>query len=156
MKKDYVLILDNIRSVENVASIFRTAESLGVLKIILVGITPAPVDRFGRKRKDFSKVSLGTEDTLEWRQVKEIGLEISRLRSLGFKIIALEQDAGAIELGKFKSPDKFALIAGNEVNGISQETLNSADSIVEISLPGQKESLNVSVAVGVAIFNMLK
>src|SRR3954471_3512242 len=84
--KTSVLILDNIRSVENTGSIFRTAEGLGVGKIYLIGTTPAPIDRFGRKRTDFAKVSLGAEEMLEWEYAKEIGPIIDDLRSQNFEI----------------------------------------------------------------------
>src|SRR3989338_5190474 len=96
--KDCVLILDNIRSVENTGSIFRTAEGLGVSRIILVGTTPAPLDRFGRKRQDFAKVSLGAEGLMKWTHEKEIISPIESLKAEGYQIIALEQIANAESL----------------------------------------------------------
>ncbi len=156
MAKTCVLILDNLRSVENTASIFRTAEGLGVKKIILVGTTPAPVDRFGRKRKDFAKVSLGSEDTIEWSYAKEIKSELEELKSRGFQIIALEQHRNSKPLQTVSSkPQAFALIVGNEVNGVSSEVLDTVDEIVEIPMRGQKESLNVSVSTGIALFMLI-
>ena len=157
--KECVLILDNIRSVENVGSIFRTAEGFGVSKIILVGITPAPVDRFGRKRTDFSKVSLGAEDLVPWEQVEtsDLGFKIQDLRMNGFKIIALEQHPNSKKLeASTKHLEPFVLIVGSEVDGVSKEALELADDIVEIPMMGEKESLNVSVATGVALYNLLK
>ncbi|MBX4195768.1 TrmH family RNA methyltransferase [Candidatus Parcubacteria bacterium] len=151
--KTAIVVLDNIRSVENTASIFRTAESLGVAKIILVGTTPAPLDRFGRKRKDFAKVSLGAEDMVEWEFAKEIKPVIENLKSDGFQIVALEQDERGAE---FKISDSFALILGNEVDGVSKEALGLADKIYEIPMKGKKESLNVSVAAGIALHELLK
>lgn len=155
-----VLILANIRSVENVGSIFRTAEGFGVSKIILVGLTPTPLDRFGRKRKDFAKVSLGAEKLVPWEQVSDLRFKIQDLRMGGYKIIALEQDSRAKELsvvGRELSVDeRFALIVGNEVDGVSKEALELADNIVEIPMIGEKESLNVSVATGVALYHLLK
>ena len=151
-----VLVLDNVRSVENVGSMFRTAEGFGVLKIILVGITPAPLDRFGRNRKDFAKVSLGSEKLVAWAQIKDLGFKIHDLRMDGFKIIALEQHKNSVELNKIKNLNKFALIVGNEVNGVSEEVLAMVDNIVEIPMMGEKESLNVSVATGVALYHLMK
>ncbi|MDP3875319.1 MAG: TrmH family RNA methyltransferase [bacterium] len=153
--KECILILDNIRSVANVGSIFRTADCLGVSKIILVDTTPLPTDRFGRKRKDFAKVSLGAEDLVRWEHEKEIELTIDKLKEKGFEIVALEQIANAEDIKDFEPTGKFALIVGNEVSGVSKKALNMADRVVEISMMGTKESLNVSVATGVALFKLL-
>ena len=159
-----VLILDNIRSVANVGSIFRTAECFGVSKIILVGTTPAPIDRFGQKRKDFAKVALGAEDLVDWEQSRNLKDEISNLKNAGYRIIALEQHKHAKDLSsqppllKLGEGEKrvrlFTLIVGNEVGGISKETLELADEIVEIPMHGKKESLNVAVATGIALFEL--
>jgi len=164
--KKCILILDNIRSVENTGSIFRTADCLGVSKIILVGTTPAPIDRFGRKRKDFSKVSLGAEDFVPWEQIDNIQSTINNLKKEGYKIIALEQDPRSTHLTPNPSPhpriggqarrkergERFVLIVGNEVDGISRLNLDICDHTVEIPMRGQKESMNVSVATGIALY----
>lgn len=156
MNNECILVLDNIRSVENVGSIFRTAEGFGVSKIILVGITPTPLDRFGRKRRDFTKVSLGAEDMIEWSQEKDLKSKILNLKSQNFRIIALEQYPNSIKLeASTKNLEPFVLIVGNEVDGVSKEVLELADSIVEITMMGKKESLNVSVATGVALYHLL-
>ncbi len=153
------LILENLRSVENTGSIFRTAEGLGVSKIYLVGTTPAPVDRFGRKRNDFSKVALGAEDLVEWEYVSQenFQLTILNLQKDGFKIIALEQDLKAKNLRSLDANklERFALVVGNEVDGVSKEALEISDEIVEIPMQGEKESLNVSVAAGIALFALM-
>ena len=149
-----VLILENIRSVENTGSIFRTAKRFGVSKIILIGTTPTPIDRFGRKRRDFAKVSLGAED-LEWEYQKQSLTVINELKNDGFQIISLEQDSRAKSLKDFKAPEQFALVVGNEVTGISKEILDISDTILEIPVQGGKKSLNVSVATGVALFMLL-
>lgn len=155
-QKICVLILDNIRSVENTGSIFRTADGLGVSKIFLVGTTPTPLDRFGRKRSDFAKVSLGAEESVEWEYKKEIKEVIDELKDQDFKIISLEQHPKASKLeAKSYKLGSFALVVGNEVEGVSKEALEVSDEIVEISMQGKKESLNVSVATGIALF-MLK
>jgi len=153
--RNCILILDNIRSVENTGSIFRTADCLGVSKIILVGTTPAPIDRFGRKRKDFSKVSLGAEDFVPWEQVSFISDKLNKLKKDGYKIIALEQDKKAKDLKTFETSNRFVLIVGNEVDGISRFNLDICDSIVEIPMRGKKESMNVSVATGIALYQLL-
>ncbi|MDP2642105.1 MAG: TrmH family RNA methyltransferase [bacterium] len=158
-KKTCVLILENLRSVENTASIFRTAEGFGVKKIILVGTSPTPVDRFGRKRKDFAKVSLGAENLVEWEylETKNFQFTISNLQKEGFKIIALEQHPKAKSLRSYEASklERFALIVGNEVDGVSQETLEASETIIEIPMRGKKESLNVSVSTGIALFVLL-
>lgn len=150
-----VLILENLRSVENTGSIFRTAEGLGVSKIILVGTTPAPVDRFGRKRADFAKVSLGSEDMIEWEYAKSIKPVLKDLREQDFQIIALEQTKESVDIKKFKPVEQFALIVGNEVDGVSKEALEMANVTIEIPMQGQKESLNVSVSTGIALFTLM-
>lgn len=150
--KTCVLVLDNLRSVENTGSIFRTAEGLGVSKIILVGTTPAPLDRFGRKRADFAKVSLGSEDLIEWEYKKEIREVLRELKENDFQIISLEQTKSSISLWECKPRGMFALIVGNEVDGVSPEALATSDQIVEIPMVGEKESLNVSVSTGIALF----
>jgi len=153
--KTSVLILDNIRSVENTGSIFRTAECLGVSKIYLIGTTPAPLDRFGRKRTDFSKVALGAEELVEWEYAREILPVIKELKEQNFKILALEQDENSKDLKSFKSPNQFALIVGNEVDGVNKDALKKSDEILEIEMKGEKESLNVSVATGIALYHLL-
>ena len=156
MSKTCVLILENLRSVENTASIFRTAEGLGVAKIFLVGTTPAPLDRFGRKRLDFAKVSLGAEDMLEWDYFNDTPQVINSLKEQGFQIIALEQtNESTKEIKNFQTEEKFALIVGNEVDGISKRAIESSEAVLEIPMNGKKESLNVSVATGIALFMLI-
>lgn len=150
--KTAVLILENIRSVENAASIFRTADRFGVLKIVLVGTTPAPLDRFQRARQDFAKVSLGAEKRVAWEYEKTIEPVIKNLKTDNFQIISLEQDKRAKQLKHFAAQERFALILGNEVMGVEKKTLALSDEVVEIGTPGNSLSLNVSVAAGVALF----
>lgn len=152
--KEIILILDNIRSVHNVGSIFRTAEGAGVSKIYCVGTTPTPLDRFGRKRRDFAKVSLGSEDMLKW-EYAEHGLNIvKRFKKEGYRIIALEQSPDSMLYKKVKKSDKNVLILGNEVEGVSKDLLKQAHIIAEIPMNGQKESLNVSVSAGIALYGI--
>jgi 23S rRNA (guanosine2251-2'-O)-methyltransferase len=155
--KDCVLILENIRSVENAGSIFRTAECLGVQRIILCGTTPSPLDRFGLKRRDFSKVALGAEELVSYEICKSVSQKVEELKNTGYKIIALEQTPNSTKLSNFKTSElnRFALVVGNEVDGVSKETLDMCDGIIEIPMRGKKESLNVSVATGIALFVLL-
>ncbi len=149
-----ILILENIRSVHNVGAIFRTADAAGIDEIVLVGITPAPIDRFGRARADLAKAALGAEKTMAWKSVATVAEIVSELRAGGFQIISLEQAAGSSDYKKVKVGEKCAVIVGNEVDGVSREALAMSDVVAEISMAGDKESLNVSVATGVALFRI--
>jgi tRNA G18 (ribose-2'-O)-methylase SpoU len=155
MKKNACVIVDNIRSAYNVGSIFRTADGLGFSKVFLCGTTPCPKDRFGRKRKDIAKVALGAEETMPHEYFKSTLSLIKKLKKDGFSIIALEQAENSIDVLKVKAENKFALVLGNEVSGIEKKILNLCDIIAEIPMEGKKESLNVSVAFGLAGFLIL-
>ncbi len=152
-------ILCDIRSVHNVGSIFRTADGAGFEKIYLCGITPSPFDRFKKIRPDFEKVALGAEKGITWESVTDASMIIKELKKEGWGILALEQSEGSVSLASV-SPDVFkdigtrrvAFVVGNEVGGISPEVLALADVILEIPMFGKKESLNVSVAFGVAAY----
>ena len=149
------LVLHNIRSTHNVGAIFRTADATGVKKIYISGITPAPIDRFGRARPDISKASLGAEKTVEWESVAGIKELIKNLKKEKFQIIAVEQDKKSIDYKDLKKNEKVLLIVGNEVDGVDKEVLNLCDDIVEIPMLGKKESLNVSVATGVVLYFLI-
>jgi len=154
-KRDIRLLLDDIRSVHNTGSIFRTAETLGISMIYCAGTTPTPLDRFGRKRKDFAKVALGAEDMVAWKYVEKAAESVKRLKKEGFEVIALEQADRSIDYKKVKVKGKALIILGNEVEGVSPKLLKLADIIAEIPLKGKKESLNVSMAAGIALFRWL-
>ena len=154
--KKFYLILDNIRSIHNVGSIFRTAEAAGVSKIYCIGTTPTPTDRFGRKRQDLAKVALGAEDIISWEYFGEGEALIKDLKKDGFKVIALEQAFNSIDYKKAKSSSKTVLILGNEVSGVSEPLLKLSDEVVEITMKGKKESLNVSVAAGIMMFRIME
>ena len=151
----YVLC-DNIRSAHNVGSIFRTADAAGAAKIILGGITPTPVDKFGRAQKEIKKTALGAEKNVAWETTKNPARKIGELKKQGFQVVALEQRKGSADFRKFKPRFPLALILGNEVGGVSKSILRRADKIIEIPMRGKKESLNVAVAFGIAIFGILK
>ena len=149
------VIAHDIRSIHNVGSIFRTADAAGVEKIFLCGITPAPLDRFKEVRADFAKVALGAEKTVSWEYVKTIFPLLAKLKKEKFQIIAIEQDEGSIDYKKIKIRKKAALILGSETEGIPEKILKRCDSIAEIPMRGKKESLNVSVAAGIALYQMI-
>jgi tRNA G18 (ribose-2'-O)-methylase SpoU len=151
-------ILHNIRSVHNVGSIFRTADAAGISRIILSGYTPTPLDRFGRERRDFAKVSLGAERTIPWKQVKTLRAAISELRKEGYTIAGIEQHENAASLFEWKpnlKRNKIGIVLGNEVRGIAKSSLTQMDVILEIPMHGKKESLNVSVAAGIVMFVLI-
>ncbi len=146
-----ILVIENVRSVFNVASLFRTADGAGVENILLVGYTPAPIDRFGRARKDFAKVSLGAEKNIPWESFPDIEKAIEKLKKEGFICAALEQSKGSVHYLSAPKGD-VALVVGNEVEGVSKEALKMADVLLEIPMRGKKESLNVEVAGAIALF----
>ena len=153
--QENILILHNIRSVENVGAIFRTADAVGIDKIYLVGYTPTPIDRFGRKRKDLMKSALGAEEFVRWEQRKSLPDLLKKLKQDRYKIIAIEQDKKSVDYKKVKVWKKNAFIVGAEVEGLPKNILQQCDVIAEIPMQGKKESLNVSVATGVALFRIL-
>ncbi|MDP2705206.1 MAG: TrmH family RNA methyltransferase [Patescibacteria group bacterium] len=146
------LILNDIRSVYNVGSIFRTADAAGVSKIFLTGYTPTPVDRFGRSRKDFAKVSLGSEKSVEWESCADIESLLVSLKKQGVTIIALEQTHNALDYRTIQPHYPLALVYGNETEGVPSGILKHCDMSAYIPMRGEKESLNVSVAVGISLF----
>ena len=159
---EVVLVLHNIRSLYNVGSIFRTAEATHVKKIYLTGITPAPLDRFGRFRREISKVALGAEKMISWEKQASASRVIKELRANGFKIFAVEQSKKSTPYYRMKSwgahrgksNNKVVLVFGNEVRGLPPFILKQADKILEIPMAGRKESLNVSVSAAIILFHL--
>ncbi len=149
------LVLLNIRSAQNVGSLFRTADAAGISKIYLVGYTPDPVDRFNRPRADVAKASLGAEKTVAWEHVKTVSPLLKKLKGQGVQLVAVEQSESSVDYKKIKPQFPVAFILGNEVEGISKNVLSKVDLVAEIPMAGKKESLNVSVAGGIALFRML-
>jgi 23S rRNA (guanosine2251-2'-O)-methyltransferase len=154
-ERDIVVVLDNVRSVHNVGSVFRTSDALGVSEIFLCGITPAPVDRFGRDRDDLHKAALGAEKTVAWKQCTSTLECVSKLKQDGYTVIAIEQDERSVDYKNVSPSQKTAFIFGNEVDGVSKDVLEQCDVVAEIPMMGGKESLNISVSFGVAMFRML-
>lgn len=155
MTRGIFLILHNIRSLHNVGSIFRTADAFGVAKIYLCGYTGSPYDRLGKPVKEVAKTALGAERTVPWERVQHTWRVMDMLNRQGVHVVALENNVrGAVSLQKFKPRFPLALLVGNEIRGISRALLCRADAIVAIPMRGKKESLNVSVACGVALWAM--
>lgn len=151
-----ILILPDIRSAINVGAIFRTADAIGIDKLYLVGVTPRPTDKFGRIQKDIAKSALGAETWVPWEYKEKLIPLLNSLKKEGYEIVALEQDEKSIDYRKYKKPSKMAFILGPEVTGLDKKILKLCDKIVEIPMKGKKESLNVSVACGVALFRIIK
>jgi len=149
------LLLHNIRSTHNVGSIFRTADAVGISKIYISGYTPAPIDRFGRVRKDIAKSSLGAEESVPWENIVDVISFIKESKKKGIEIIGLEQDEKSIDYKKVKKQKENLIILGEEVNGIEKGILALCDQIAEIPMNGKKESLNVSVATGVFLYSLI-
>ena len=152
-----VVVLDNLRSVYNVGSIFRTANAVGIEKIYLCGTTPTPLDKKGERRKDFAKVALGAEDTVKWEYVESTSECVKKLSEEKYFIIALEQDEKAIDYKEVSVEVKeiVAFVIGAEVVGISNDVLAQSNVIAEIPMLGTKESLNVTIAFGIAVYHIL-
>ncbi len=147
-----IVVLDNIRSMHNVGATFRTADAFLVEKIILCGITPQPPHR------EIHKAALGATESVDWVHEKDINTAISDLKSQGFEIIGIEQTSNSMMITDFTidKTKKYALILGNEVDGISDEALENIDTFLEIPQLGTKHSLNVSVCGGIVMWEFTK
>jgi tRNA G18 (ribose-2'-O)-methylase SpoU len=148
--KEFYVICDNIRSLENIGSIFRTADAIGVTKIYLCGISGKP------PHHKISKTALGAENNIPWEYCRQTGRLIDKLKKDRISIIALEQDKKAVLYTDFKPDFPLALIVGNEVKGVSKAILKKADKIIYLPMRGKKESLNVSVSFAVASYEISK
>jgi tRNA G18 (ribose-2'-O)-methylase SpoU len=153
--KNPILILENIRSAQNVGALFRTADAAGISMVYLVGYTPDPLDKYGRPRNDISKAALGAEQTIAWKHVATTAPLLKKLKKEGYTIISIEQSENSVDYKKIKTGPKLAFILGNEVEGVSKTALKLSEYVAEIPMKGEKESLNVSVAGGIALFRML-
>lgn len=151
-KTPIVIVLDNVRSHLNVGSVFRTADAFLVEAIWLCGITGTPPHR------DIHKTALGATETVEWRHSLNTLEAIHELKRNGYKIISIEQAEKAKMLNHFKpGPNqKYAVVFGNEVDGVEQEVVNASDIVIEIPQLGTKHSLNISVSAGIVVWEMAK
>ena len=150
-KHNVVLILDSIRSMNNVGSAFRTSDAFGIEKLFLCGITATPPHR------DIQKTAIGATESVDWEHRKDISELLKELKSKGYKIYALEQTDESISLQSVKcnSEEKVAFVFGNEVFGVSDQALDLVDQAVEIPQFGTKHSLNVTVSIGVTLWHYI-
>jgi tRNA G18 (ribose-2'-O)-methylase SpoU len=155
---EIIVIAHNIRSTHNVGAIFRTAEGFGVKRIILSGYTPYPAVQHDTRLPHIAnkltaqihKTALGAEEIVPFSHQEQP--DFQQLKSDGYTIVALEQSASSIKLPAYKPPQKIALLLGEEVHGITPEMLHECQDILEIPMVGKKESFNVSVATGIALY----
>jgi tRNA G18 (ribose-2'-O)-methylase SpoU len=155
MEKDVRVLLHNIRSTHNVGAILRTADALGVSHFYFSGYTPTPLDRFGRPVKEIAKTALGAELTIPWTYAKTPEKFLRELRREGFVVLGIEQDTRAVDYKQYQAGAKTLVVVGNEVRGLSKNLRGKCDVLIDIPMRGKKESLNVSVAFGVALFRVL-
>ena len=151
-KLPVVVVLDNVRSAQNVGSFFRTADAFGIERVELCGICSTPPNR------ELHKTALGAELSVEWRYHASTLDCVAELRNEGYRIVAIEQIEGAVMLDNFRTEEgvKYALVFGNEVDGVAQEVADAVDAAIEIPQVGTKHSLNVSVSAGVVMWEMFR
>lgn len=148
-KTPLVVVLDNVRSMHNVGSVFRTADAFLLQGIVLCGYTPVPPHR------DIQKTALGATDTVEWQYFPTTVEAVEALRAEGFAIVAIEQAATSVMLNDFVPGDRpLALVFGNEVSGVDPAVMQRADGCIEIPQLGMKHSLNISVSTGIVIWDL--
>ena len=147
-----IVILDNIRSLNNVGSVFRTSDAFVIEKIYLCGITAQP------PHKEIHKTALGATESVEWEYVEDTQLLIEKLKTSKIKVASIEQAESSIMLQDFKIEEnqKYAIVFGNEVKGVQQEVVSNSDYCIEIPQFGTKHSLNISVSVGVVLWDLFK
>ncbi|MBO0331465.1 RNA methyltransferase [[Muricauda] lutisoli] len=149
-KSPIIIILDNVRSLNNIGSVFRTADAFLIQKIYLCGITATP------PHKDIRKTALGATESVDW-EYREDTLElVEELKQKGIQIVSVEQAEKAVMLNDFQinSDETIALVFGNEVKGVSQEVVTASDTVLEIPQFGTKHSLNISVSTGVVVWDV--
>jgi 23S rRNA (guanosine2251-2'-O)-methyltransferase len=150
-KKPYCLILDNVRSLNNVGSVFRTADAFRAEKIYLCGITGTPPHR------DITKTALGATESVDWEPIADVVELVDRLQQEGWTIAAIEQAEGSVSLQDFQPllNKKFAFVFGNEVAGVNNSIVEKADIVLEIPQYGTKHSLNIAVSAGIVCWDFL-
>lgn len=148
-KTPLCVVLDNVRSMNNIGSVFRTADAFRVEKIYLCGITATPPHR------DIHKTALGAENSVDWEYVEETLDCVKRLRDEGYTVYSVEQAEGSVMLQDFKAESrKTAVVFGNEIDGVAQEVVDVSDGCLEIPQFGTKHSLNVSVTAGIVMWDL--
>lgn len=150
-KNPIVVVLDNVRSLHNVGSAFRTADAFALRKIYLCGITGSP------PHKEITKTALGADESVDWEHVPDPVVLVRQLKEEQYQVVAVEQAEGSVSLPDFQPQpgQAYALVFGNEVFGVTEEVVALADTVVEIPQYGTKHSLNISVAVGVVVWDVL-
>jgi len=155
-KKPIVVVLDNIRSMHNVGSVYRTADGFLIDGICLCGFTPQPPHR------DIHKTALGATETVDWLHYENTLMAVAALKQKGFKIYAIEQTEGSISLEKFKqlnpnvSNESIAFVFGNEVDGVEEAVIEACHGVIEIPQWGMKHSLNISVAAAIVLWEFVR
>ncbi len=146
-----IAVLENIRSAYNVGSVFRTADAFLIESVYICGYTAHP------PHKEIKKTALGADESVDWKYYKHCNEAIEGLRAEGYKIYAIEQAVNSLKLQALQyGGDKIAVIFGNEVTGVEQTTIEQCDGCIEIPQLGMKHSLNVSVAVGVVLWELVR
>jgi len=151
-KTPLIIVLDNIRSMHNVGSVFRTADAFLTEAIFLCGYTPQPPHR------DINKTALGATETVDWIFFSTTAEAVHEVKTKGYKVYAIEQAEGSISLEKFtwNRQEKIAFVFGNEVEGVSDEVLQLVEGSIEIPQSGMKHSLNISVAAGIVLWEIMR
>jgi 23S rRNA (guanosine2251-2'-O)-methyltransferase len=151
-KTPLILILEDIRSLHNIGSVFRTADAFLIKSIYLCGITACPPN------KEIHKTALGATETVEWHYFKDIHEALDQLQSVGVSVWAIEQAEGATFLNHFEPQDNqtYAVVFGNEVKGVSQEVINRCEGVIEIPQLGTKHSLNIAVSAGIVAWDLFQ
>ena len=148
-KTPIVIVLDNIRSLNNVGSVFRTADAFAVEAIYLCGITAKPPHR------EINKTALGAIESVDWKHFETTNEALNKLKNSGYEICAIEQAENSSYLGEFQPTNKkLAIVFGHEVKGVDQLIINKCDNVIEIPQKGTKHSLNISVSVGVVLWDL--
>lgn len=151
-KTPITIVLDNVRSMHNVGSAFRTADGFAIEQILLCGITATPPHR------EIEKTALGATQSVDWTHHKETTEALQQLKEQGYKIFAIEQaeDSTSLEQFEISTNDKYAFVFGNEVHGVDEEVMQIVDGCIEIPQFGTKHSFNVSVTIGIVLWDILK
>jgi 23S rRNA (guanosine2251-2'-O)-methyltransferase len=149
-KHPMIVILDDVRSMHNVGSTFRTADAFAAEAVYLCGYTPTPPHR------DIHKTALGATETVLWKHFATTMEAVQSAKDAGYKIYSVEQAHNSIALNTFKTTEPIALVFGNEVSGVNEEVIKSSDGCIEIPQWGAKHSLNISVSVGVVLWELVR
>jgi tRNA G18 (ribose-2'-O)-methylase SpoU len=147
-----IAVLENVRSAYNVGSVFRTADAFLIEAIYICGYTAYP------PHKEIKKTALGADETVSWRHFKNISGAIEEIRNLGYKVYAVEQamDSYKLQAISYEADEKIAVVFGNEVTGVEQSTIEQCDGCIEIPQLGMKHSLNISVAAGIVLWELVR